>query len=162
MGTSGWTEKVSPPIYFCVPIVPSNVSISSGTDFGICRGASSRLSGALKTSEWSTYRATSSFSIKLSPYHWQDQICGLTPLNRRSLLVLWSACFFRIDMSVKFDLDVDMDVDIIWVSKSNETLAEKKKTVKKFFFFSGYTRIGLHYKLTLIPIHFAIIWTLMI
>ena len=41
-------------------------------------------------------------------------------------VVLWSACFFHIDMSIKFDLDVNMHVDIIRVSKSNETLAEKR------------------------------------
>ena len=33
--------------------------------------------------------------------------------------------FFHIDMSKLLDLDVDMHVDIIRVSKSNETLAEK-------------------------------------
>ena len=43
-----------------------------------------------------------------------------------------------------------MHVDIIRVSESNETLAEKRKNKS----FSGYTRI--HYKLTLIPIHFAV------
>ena len=42
------------------------------------------------------------------------------------ILVLWSACFFHIDMSILFDLDVDMHVDIIRVSKSNETLVEKR------------------------------------
>ena len=71
-------------------------------------------------------------------------------------LVLWSSCFFHINMSIEFDLNVDMHVDIIWVSKSNETLAENGK--KKCF--SGYTRI--HYKLTLILIHFAFIRPLMI
>ena len=46
-------------------------------------------------------------------------------MSKGFVVVLWSACFFHIDMSKQLDLDVDMDVDIIRVSKSNETLAEK-------------------------------------
>ena len=42
-----------------------------------------------------------------------------------SRVVLWLACFFHVDMSIYFDLDIDMHVDIIRVSKSKETLTEK-------------------------------------
>ena len=40
-------------------------------------------------------------------------------------LVLLLACFVHVDMSIYFDLDVDMHVHIIWVSKLKETLTEK-------------------------------------
>ena len=56
----------------------------------------------------------------------------------------WLACFFQGDMSIYFHLD------IIWVSKSAETLAKKSC--------SGYTHID--YKLTLISVYFAFIWSL--
>ena len=66
---------------------------------------------------------------------------------------VWVACFFHVNILILFDIDVDMHVNIIRVSKLTETLAKKCKNTCFF----GYTH--LDYKLTLIPIQLAVIWT---